>query len=81
MELLAAGGLAAAASLWDESLQLPLHEELWMETGVGQAVDAAGVDTFCCWCWRTARSEMRVNVFTVEPRSGVEQFRNALKHP
>lgn len=51
-----------------------------MEFGVGQAEDAAGADALCCLRWQTARSEIRVNVLRVEPRSGVEQFRNALKH-
>lgn len=80
LELLAAGVLAAAAPQLDDALWLPLCKASWMEFGVGQAEDAAGADAFCCLRWRMARSEIQVNVFTVDPRSGVVQFRNALKH-
>lgn len=52
------------------------------ELGVGMAEDGAGSDTGCSLSWRTVRRVLvgRENVFKVEPRSGVEQLRNALKH-
>lgn len=80
LERLAAGLLAAAAPPLDGVLWLPLSEDSWMEFGVGRAEDGARADPFCCLSWRRARSEIRVNVLTVESLLGVEQFRNALKH-
>ena len=57
-------------------------EDSWMELGVGMAVDGAGADTGSSLSGRTVRSVLvcRDNVFKVEPRSGMEQLTNALKH-
>lgn len=56
--------------------------ESWMESGVGRAEEGAGADTWCSLSWRTVRIVLvgRENVFKLEPRSGVEHLRNALKH-
>ena len=53
-----------------------------MESGVGRAEEGAGADTWRSFSWRTVRSVLVAleNVFKVEPRSGVEQLRKALKH-
>lgn len=53
-----------------------------MELGEGTAEEGAGADTWRSFSRRTVRSVLvgLDNVFKVEPRSGVEQLRNALKH-
>lgn len=70
----------------DGAVWLGPCEDPWMElgtgVGVGMAEDGAGADTWFSLSWRTVRSVLvgRENVFKVEPRSGVEQLSNALKH-
>lgn len=78
---MAAGAWAPAETRFDggEEPWLARCEDTWMELGVGVA---EGADTGRSFSWRTVRSVLvgRENVFKVEPRSGVEQLRNALKH-
>lgn len=84
-------GLLAAAWVWeaieagfdgDIVMWLAPCEDTWMELGVGMTEQGAAVDTWCSLSWRAVRSVLvaRENVFKVEPRSGVEQLSNALKH-
>lgn len=84
-------GLLASAGVWeavearldgagDGSMWLALSED--SRTELGRAEEGPGADMWWHFSWRTVRSVLvgRENVFKVEPRWGVEQLRNALKH-